>query len=208
LQNETKYLYIKAIATQDFKEHYGENWQKIIEKTIQDSSNIFEEEFAIKLIINTVEVQDCEHEYLPFSVFGYVNDLSSKEDAKKHDIIIAFTNAPAFSDGSQEFYGQPTALATIFYKHKLIVLANPEKTRSWRGFYEWKYYKNIDWISLKFLLVHELGHFFKARDVKDKKSYMFERMLTSNTNLFDKTNKKIILKNKWINYDKSAILPK
>lgn len=201
--NKIRRLNIGVAVTADFKNFYKQNWREVIQKTVEESSKIFEQEFKIRLVIKKIKIKRSgKYEAMPYNIFSYTNGLADNRDIKRYDITLAFTDAPYFCDGWQDDY-MPLALAVIMYRRKLILLSNPEKTKIWRNFYKWKYYKNVDRSSLKFLLIHELGHLFEARDVKDKKSFMFERMLTSRTRHFDDANKQIILNNKWKNF-KSA----
>lgn len=167
-------LDVKAVATQDFKSQYGENWRKIIKEVIQDASEIFKKEFGIELILKSIKIRNYYPEsILPYFVFDYVKCLQRQEDLQKFDAIIAFTEAPFLSHGDSS-----RALAAIKLRERLILLGNP-----------------LHLSLFKFCLVHELGHLFGAEHTEDEKSYMNGEM-DIKACFFEEASKKTILDNK------------
>ena len=184
-------LEIQVIATKNFQNHYKDKWQKVIEETIKKCSKVYEENFGIKLFLKKIKTKKFVIRTIdiPHSIYDYERTFE-KEDCNKFDITIAFTNAPFFTgDDSAGF-----ALHTPFHAHphamrsykNLIILSNPEK-------WCWKY---IDWSFLMALLVHEIGHVFRAKNSEHAKSYMATQVNTESCRFYY-ANKKTILKNKW-----------
>lgn len=190
---KTRHLYIKAIATTEFKKYYQKNWQETIKKTIQETSEIFEKEFGIKLAFKEIEIRDYKPTIPAFYyLFDYINNLANKDDLNKFDITIAFTNAPFFYAGIDSEKKLATLMSTMpTYSENFILLTNPEKTKNCI-----EYYKSANWLLLIFLLIHEIGHAFRAKDVKNEKSFMSDTT-TPKSQFFNKANRKRILKNKW-----------
>lgn len=191
---EVRFLYIKAVAESSFTRYYKNNWQKIIKKTIEECSKIYEENFGIKLILKETKIKRflIRTHNIPHRIFDYER-VFEKESRNEFDITIAFTNAPFFTGDDMiavafHTYGH----GTQSYKN-LIVLSNPEKW-SWR---------HISWSFLTSLLVHEIGHVFKARHSERMRSYMAIQPNTESC-MFYYNNRERILKNKWQKLRQSA----
>ena len=180
-------LEIQVIATKNFQNHYKDKWQKVIEKTIKKCSKVYEENFGIKLFLKKIKTKRFTIRTInvPHSIHDYERAFE-KESCNKFDITIAFTNAPFFTgldDIGLAFH--TCSCGTQNYKN-LIVLSNPEK-------WCWKY---VNRSFLTSLLIHEIGHVFRAKNNGRTKSYM-DAQVNAESCRFYYTNKKIIFKNKW-----------
>lgn len=184
---KTRYLYIRVIATPDFKKYYEKNWEKIIQKTIQGASEIYEKEFGIKIVPSTIEIKDINesrfyeiidsfpqetpmpHKYGEALAIFFDEQVKTIQ-LKNYDLVLVFLGIlPIFTDALTD------AKQYIIISNQVRVLEHPE-----------------------FILAHELGHCLGVKNhSKNPCSIMFSSFSDSEDICFDEKSKKIILKNKW-----------
>lgn len=180
-------LEIQAIATKNFQNHYKNSWQQVIKETIKKCSKVYEKNFGIKLFLKKIRTKRfvTRTSFVPHRIFDYERAFE-KEGCDKFDITIAFTNAPFFAGHDDIGFAFHTHKNETQRYENLIILTNPEK-------WDWKY---INWSFLTSLLIHEIGHVFRAKDTKRAKSYMSKQINTESYSFYY-AEKRIILKNKW-----------
>lgn len=196
--NKIRRLYIKAIATPEFKKYYGKNWQRIIQKTINKTSMVLKKEFGISVVLKAIQIKKCVLKSFVYCYFwDYLYAFKKELLSTGCDVIIIFTDAPFFYAEDTDCalavagYCDHDASRNVSRYRDYIILTNPEKTKM-----HYENYKTVDWEFLKNLLLHEIGHLFGADHVENKKSFMCA-CINPKSCLFNTANKKRIIKNKW-----------
>lgn len=173
LQKGPRKIYVKAAVDEEYSGRY---WKDVIKRDIKRSSEIFEKQLGIELILTGIERWDSDDELCKKET---IEELKKEVPLENNDIVIGFTRQNYDKHMDKPEYTYWAIAEGVGFGNYILITSE---------------------LSRRQVISHEVAHLFDADHSPDEKSIMYHRVNSATT--FDEKNKKKILKNKYQNFRK------